>query len=85
MIEGLFIEADHFEFPTVVLAVAREAILRLDVLARVITLLLRDQGLDLLVAFQALGIGHFVPKVMALGAIAHAFQRGMGSGKVTGR
>jgi len=83
VIEGLFIEAHHFELAAMVLAVALGTILPFHLLAHMEALLLADQGLHFLVAFQALRIGHLVAKIMALGAVAHALPLRVRIGKVT--
>ena len=83
VIEGLFIETHHLELPTMVFTVALETVLPFHLLARMEPLVLADQGLHFLVAFQALRIGHLVAKIMALGAVAHALPLRVRIGKVT--
>ena len=75
--------AESWHSEAMVLAVALGTILPFHLLAHMEALLLADQGLHFLVAFQALRIGHLVAKIMALGAVAHALPLRVRIGKVT--
>lgn len=56
------------------LAMAFEAILFSDLRCGVVTFILANAGIDLFVALQTLGIGHFVAQLVAFGAVEYTLQ-----------
>ena len=85
MVEVLLLKAHHVEVASVVVAVTGGAVFSAHLLGGVIALPGIHPGLDLLVAGQAFVIGDSASQHMALGAVAHPFQLGMGLGQVSRR
>ncbi|MBK8555056.1 MAG: hypothetical protein IPL65_04455 [Lewinellaceae bacterium] len=85
VVKTLLIKTDHLKIPTMVLTMATEAILLLNLLGGMVTFPLFDPGIDLLVAFQTFFIGNFIAQYVALGTVENPLQLSMGLGKLTRR
>ena len=84
VVEGLFIEAHHVEVAPVVVRVAGGAVFRPHVFRVVVALLRIEAGFDFLVAGEAFFVGNLLAERVALGAVGHAFEVGVGFGEVAG-
>jgi hypothetical protein len=71
---------DHIKFSAMMFTMALKAILLYYIGLTVQSLLIIHQTLNFLMALQTFFVGHFVPQIMTLGTIGHAFQIRMGIG-----
>jgi hypothetical protein len=78
VIEKVFIETDHFKFPSMVVIVARCTLLRFHFRGNVIPPVFIDPRSDLFVAIKALFVGNLFSQNMAFDTIGHPLQMCMG-------
>lgn len=74
VVERLFVQPDHVEIFTVMLAVALRAIFRPRLLRRVKALARRNARLDFFVAIETLAVGYFFADFVAFRAVSDTFE-----------
>lgn len=84
VVEIIFIEAHHIELSPVVVAVAGGAVFPPHFTGSVEARTVVDAGLYFGMAGEAFLVRDFISNFVALGAIGHAFEVGMGLGQVSG-
>ena len=77
VVKTFFIKPDHLKFPSVVFAVAVEAVFGAHLVGGVIAFPLLDSGIDGFVAFEALGISNTFTQLMTFGTVEYPLQLGM--------
>ncbi|RMG30402.1 MAG: hypothetical protein D6730_02600 [Bacteroidetes bacterium] len=85
MVKLLFVQMNHIELSSVVLAVAFKTFLPPNAHIGMIASVLPPQALNFIVAGQTFFAQYFGPDFMALGTVAEALQMGMGLGEVPRR
>jgi hypothetical protein len=83
VVEPIFAEPDHFEFPSMMVVVARCTFIAFHIGGGMIPRSGIDPGTDLCVTGETFFVGHFLPQHVALGAVGHPLQLLVGFSQFT--